>query len=740
MYYSDSPIKSGNEDLLNRQGFSSLLSQTLINMKISDTYTVGLFGKWGSGKTSLVNMTLQEIEKKQKELRKDEQFIIVRFEPWNFSDTNQLISQFLVRLANEFKTRKDDSLLKIGKALESYSNAFELAEGIPYVGKPMAILGKLSGGFFAQKLQGGFAEKDIMKQKEFVMNLLSKQKRKILVVIDDIDRLSDIQIRQVFQLITAVAKFPNTIYLLVFDKDVVVKALEKVQEGKGNEYLEKIIQMPIQIPQVQQSAIHNILFERLNYMLNTNNKIQFSSESWQPIFSVCVSPLVNSLRAVNRLVNSLQFKFAAIASEVDFADMVALSLLEINYPEVYEWVKDNKNFFTKEDPWNEYGLKDKPYTECLNIVSSRVKEVMQYGKSVTVMQKDVDFVVEFLSMLFPCFGGKINKPSYNHDKELMMRENKIGHPEKFDRYFALDLDAIGVKSDLITDVVYNGDSLNIRDTLVALCENGHCYELLTEIKSRIHQLPSARAKILISAFLTVDFNLDKRTEQNFLSIRTDGYALILTYELIMQIDKSERLNFLIDIIHNADGNSIANVANVINIIELSYGRCAADGVEHNYKKCVELGELLELEKSFLNKIKDLLNGEDLFNIANWDRVFYLLEYFDSVYISNYLEKSLTTKGNILKFVCSSVSKLYGTDGTGYSVSEKYSKYITKENFIEALKTELENGNFFALQKSVQYECAAFYLYFMDKVNMFGSVSQNSVDEVIGDWLEGKTDV
>ncbi len=81
------------------------------------------------------------------------------------------------------------------------------------------------------------------------MQLLKAQSNRILVILDDIDGLSNKQIRYVFQLITSVARFPNTTYLLVFDKEIVVEALKGVQSGNGQDYL-KVIQMPIQIPNI----------------------------------------------------------------------------------------------------------------------------------------------------------------------------------------------------------------------------------------------------------------------------------------------------------------------------------------------------------------------------------------------------------------------------------------------------------------------------------------------------------
>ena len=66
MYYSDKPIDSKGDDQLGRGGFAALLAQSLLNLNTQDTFTVGLFGKWGSGKTSIVNMMLNEIDEHQK--------------------------------------------------------------------------------------------------------------------------------------------------------------------------------------------------------------------------------------------------------------------------------------------------------------------------------------------------------------------------------------------------------------------------------------------------------------------------------------------------------------------------------------------------------------------------------------------------------------------------------------------------------------------------------------------------
>lgn len=61
MFYSDKAIESNAEDQLGRSAFAKLLAKTLIQLNSKDTFSVGLYGKWGSGKTSIVNNKAMKI-------------------------------------------------------------------------------------------------------------------------------------------------------------------------------------------------------------------------------------------------------------------------------------------------------------------------------------------------------------------------------------------------------------------------------------------------------------------------------------------------------------------------------------------------------------------------------------------------------------------------------------------------------------------------------------------------------
>lgn len=729
MFYSDNPIASNKEDLLNRNGFAKLLAQSLTNLNSADTFTVGLFRKWGSRKTSLVNLMLQELKNVQVNLD-NKKTVIVHFEPWNFSDANQLLSQFFIRLSNEFRSKGDKNLAKIGEALEKYSDAFEITSAVPVVGGLLALLGKKGASGLGGKLKKGSDEKDILKQKEYVVDLLDKQENKILVVIDDIDRLSNEQIRQVFQLITSVARFPNTTYLLVFDKEIVVKALEKVQEGSGEDYLEKIIQMPIQIPDVQKSELRQTFFSRLDVIMNEYNKALFSPNHWQKIYEACIDPFITNLRDVNRLCNAVQFKLTTIASEVNFADMVAISALEIYLPVVYEWIKTNKAVLTGSFDLSSFTLKDKSQNEWYEFFQEQFQSLIHNNKS----DVTAEAILLILSQLFPHFGRKIGKSYEAYEYNQFRKNNQIAHSEKFDRYFHLNLDYIGLRKSDIVNAVQSIDCEMFKKILLELDQKGLSYEFLEEVYLMIPEINSDRVMVIAKSLFDVSNCLENVSNRSMFTLGASYYAQDMLLKLIDKLPLEERMEFIRDCLNDATINSISSLASFINMIELGYGRLAANGEEKDYKKIITIEELTQLEKVFCERIKDLLSTVSLFVCIHWEIVSYILECLEPEYFKEYLENVLSNDENVLRYIDSSVTTWTGSD-IEYEIKDQYKKYLTEERIIEAIQSQIKTGVMFTLPENIQRKCGAFFLHVDDKVNYRGHISQVDVDELFTKWKE-----
>lgn len=242
MIKSDAPIKTKKEDLLGRTKFSESLGKALLEWKSEDGIVIGLYGKWGSGKSSAINLAIEYIENetKKKKYTKKDQPIIIRFNPWNFTEQNQLITTFFTELAKAIKFYDAGAdAKKVGQQLVTYSKFFSVLSLVPGL-DPYA---KTVGNVFKQvgittKEWGELKTKNLEQFKDDLDKAIRKLGRKIIIVIDDIDRLNEKEIKQIFQLVKQNANFSNTMYILSLDQE---KALKQIKEK--DEFLEKIIQV-----------------------------------------------------------------------------------------------------------------------------------------------------------------------------------------------------------------------------------------------------------------------------------------------------------------------------------------------------------------------------------------------------------------------------------------------------------------------------------------------------------------
>lgn len=426
-YSVDKPINDKKYDLLGRKTFSKYLGKAIYEHNQEAGLVIGLYGKWGTGKTSVINMAENEIKKLAK--KDGNEPLIIKFSPWSYSNKGDLIYTFLKNLGNELGIQADEETkkYKIGKFLSDYAEAFSVVKFIPFVGTIIEPVAKT-----AIKVQGENLTQvpDLEGTKDKLVQELKDLKNKIIVVIDDIDRLASSQIRDIFQLVKQVADFSNIVYVLVMDKEVVCSALEKVHNMDGNEYLEKIIQVPFEIPETRKDNLYSILRDRINKIINGP---VLNEEYYASIFRKCVEPYVNTMRDVNRLINVFQFKYEALNKETLPEDLLAITALEVLEPKLYKWIYDNKDFVCG---GMEYALA-RQGNKALDYYRDKY-----YGE-LRDMGINPDTAVDCVATLFPNFAKIIGKyqhvfPSTEDIKEKM----RIADLEKFETYFVFDLDNI----------------------------------------------------------------------------------------------------------------------------------------------------------------------------------------------------------------------------------------------------------------------------------------------------------
>ncbi len=184
MFNSDKPITKIEDDVLNRGNFSKQLAHAILAYTKTDNFVISLCGRWESGKTSILNMVLDEIEKNVQP-NTDDAPIIVKFNPWNYSDSSQLINQFFGVMLATLKSKCGGEKFKVlGNILEKYSSLFNYTQYIPVVGSFVAPLSESMKSVGESMKEKSEEMNSIDAQKDAVTKALLDQNHKFIVVIE----------------------------------------------------------------------------------------------------------------------------------------------------------------------------------------------------------------------------------------------------------------------------------------------------------------------------------------------------------------------------------------------------------------------------------------------------------------------------------------------------------------------------------------------------------------------------
>ena len=449
-YSSDKPVEKASQDLLGRSAFSKQFGKAIYEYSLSDGLVIGLFGKWGTGKTSVINMALDEIEELS---TKDEvKPIILKFSPWNYSDKDNLIKMYFQCLKGKVaKRKKQVNWEKVGKALDDYSDAFDAISLTPIPGSNwISTLLKKTAKTQGQRLAEGESLDDTKQKLE---KALINAGQKIIVVIDDIDRLTNSQIRDIFQLVKQVANFPNVIYVLAMDRDVVTRALNDVNAGNGQEYLEKIVQVTFEIPELKKNRLHEVFFTKLDYVLKgISDGVRWDRQYWSEVFRNCIAPYLETMRDVNRVINTFQFRYSLLYQETAFEDMIAIATLEVLDPELYKWIIQNKEALCGGFAHSFLnGTRDK-----------KIDYKKIYEEEFNSLGIDCEIALPCLSTLFPVFAKDVNEFSWGYQPTANVRSKmRVAQDSRFDLYFMSDMEDVKVSRSIINKCICELDKEEI---------------------------------------------------------------------------------------------------------------------------------------------------------------------------------------------------------------------------------------------------------------------------------------
>lgn len=690
MFNTDKPIKSFSEDKLGRSAFSKQLASTIMQFKTKDNYTISLQGKWGSGKTSVVNMVIEEIKHLSQCGEKDEEVIIVQFNPWNFTDNNQLINQFFLTLSGALRIFDGtEKFKKVGDAIEKYSDALEYSEYIPVLGKYLKLLPKLSKTI-GEAVRNNAESKlnNVTHMKKEVERALQEFENRILIVIDDIDRLPNEQIRLIFQLINSVAGFPNITYLLSFDRDIVSRALSDVQHCDGQEYLEKIIQVPFDIPPINKDTLNTILFKKLDELVETREGMDFDSDHWNSVFDSCLNPYIKTLRDVNRFYNVFSFMYAGVKREVDFIDMAGICSLRVFANHIYEWIRENKYLLV-----GSYSLIGK----SINDAEQQKKQLVELFEK--VYPQNPQGMLNVIVSLFPKVNSKISF-SYNNQMEtdeMIHQAMRIASEDKFDLYFSLSLEKVKISRDEIDDSIFRMDETTLREYIIALKEKKIFEEYLKEIQHNLTRIQDDRIELILSVVLFENGRIYDES-QKLLGMRATDVSVYMIERFLMQIKvESTRFEYIWNMFNNTDFLSFQELLHLMHIIELSYGRIAK--TEHVYdEKLITLEHLNKIETVFKQRIEEFSVDNNILDTKECRRIIILWNFIDQEGCSKYIKELLMDEINAIKLLFLSMTIWRsGKKRSAYELTDRsYERYIKSDQLLRIIESNRNREQFWEL--------------------------------------------
>lgn len=401
---ADNPITNPEDDALGRVKPARSFADQVLALDSTEGVVVGVLGPWGSGKTSFVNLARGRL--------KESGVTVLEFNPWMFSGADQLVQAFFVELSAQLKIRAD--LAEIGKLLEDYGEAFSGLDWLPLVG-PWIERGRAATKILAKLLQ--HRKEGIGGRRSKVRGALAQLGKPIIVILDDIDRLTTPEIRDVFKLVRLTANFPNVIYLLAFDRVRVEQALGE-QGIPGRDYLEKILQIGIDLPAVPADVLNSQIFKAIDAALSkVENPGHFDSNAWPDVFMEVIRPLIRNMRDVRRYAAAIHGTVRDLGGQVALVDVLTLEAVRVFLPDVFRGMHAAVDgLTTTSDGYG--GRGDSPHLK--QQIDTLIKAAGERGEAVR----------NLVQRLFPGGQRHVGSSYYGGDwKNSWLRERRVAHED-----------------------------------------------------------------------------------------------------------------------------------------------------------------------------------------------------------------------------------------------------------------------------------------------------------------------
>ncbi len=331
------------------------LSKTISNIMRNSTphFTIGIYGEWGTGKTTLMKSIARNLVSDDDQ-NKEQVFLPIWFNAWKYEREENLASVSLMKTVGYAMANHDvfDPLSRIifkgltivGKdmmqqiAMQAVSKKRELAD--EEMEEKMDYLNKL--------YRESVYYEGLDKIKEQMASIREEHgDYRVVVFIDDLDRCSPVKALEVLESIKLFLDMEGFIFVIGLSHKTVTQLITqayKLTGISGDDYIKKIIQIPIKIPSWSKESIIDLINTTITPRLNSDYTKFLSQNSSMVAKVVDYNP-----RQLKRFINNVIIAFETFASkqdspEIQFNDIFLVKILKSEWPDFYQELVSNKDF------------------------------------------------------------------------------------------------------------------------------------------------------------------------------------------------------------------------------------------------------------------------------------------------------------------------------------------------------------------------------------------------------------
>ncbi len=379
--YSDMPVDGLGErkDELNRWHFCRQVGNLLLASGGSDGIVVSIEGEWGSGKSSVLRMIRCCIDAQKQNAQHEcpnrtkgvlgllrrlrgqrltsssdsttSAPILVEFNPWLVGAADHMVQVFMAQIASEIgHVSKSEKATEAAQKLIAYSQLLEPLKWIPGAEPWTSIVkGVIESTGRGVSQVAELHKLNVSQRRDDLKASLRYLARKIIIFIDDIDRLPPAEVFQIVRSIQAVSDLPGCSFVIALDPHYTENALRSAANfDNPGQYLDKLIQLRLALPHLNQADLATYFQDRFFKSLPSSQLNDFQAEQQRlgMILRLGVLPLVQTPRDVIRIINRFLFVLSKCGNEVCWGDLLGLQAIAIILPAVYTHIAKRPGAYT----------------------------------------------------------------------------------------------------------------------------------------------------------------------------------------------------------------------------------------------------------------------------------------------------------------------------------------------------------------------------------------------------------